>query len=399
MIDDKMKDYKIKKAGIAFLSCIILSSIIPFPAYAGKEEDLAQTKKDIEQSQARKADISAQKKKLETDLKSIQEKLVISAKSTQDAESDLTRSEDKLRILNEQLVSKNEQMKSQREKLATLTQAALRLSQIPPEAMVMMPGDEQKTMQAARALKMASEAIREETESLGLQMAELQTLKQKVAKNLDTLGRKQSTLDKERKTLEKQAAERKALQEKLSSDEQAEAEKLAALAKKAEDLQGLLSSLKRESSYPTAEHRQQTVLSSKGKLRSFASARGQLKMPVTGRVIRLFGVTEGRNSTSRGVTVATRDRAQVTAPFDGEVLFTGPFLNYGPLVIIRHSDDFHTLLAGLDTIGVKAGQFLLEGEPIGAMGDSDEGNRLYLELRKNNQPVDPAPWINGLTKK
>jgi septal ring factor EnvC (AmiA/AmiB activator) len=41
----------------------------------------------------------------------------------------------------------------------------------------------------------------------------------------------------------------------------------------------------------------------------------------------------------------------------------------------------------------------LEGEPIGAMGDNDAGNRLYVELRRNNQPTDPAPWIRGLNKK
>ncbi len=89
----------------------------------------------------------------------------------------------------------------------------------------------------------------------------------------------------------------------------------------------------------------------------------------------------------------------MTAPFDGEVVYTGPFLNYGQLVIIRHSDDFHTLLAGLVKIDVNVGQFLLEGEPIGAMGESDSGNRLYVELRHKNQPIDPAPWINGLNKK
>jgi septal ring factor EnvC (AmiA/AmiB activator) len=81
------------------------------------------------------------------------------------------------------------------------------------------------------------------------------------------------------------------------------------------------------------------------------------------------------------------------------VVFTGPFLTYGQMVIIRHSDDFHTLLAGLVKIDVTVGQFLLEGEPIGAMGDSESSNRLYIELRQNNQPIDPASWIKGLNKK
>ena len=101
--------------------------------------------------------------------------------------------------------------------------------------------------------------------------------------------------------------------------------------------------------------------------------------------------------------MTTRKGAQVTAPYDSEVVFTGPFLNYGQMIILRHSDDFHTLLAGLTKIDVRVGQFLLEGEPIGAMGEGDDDNKndrtLYIELRKDNQPVNPAAWINGLNKK
>ena len=133
----------------------------------------------------------------------------------------------------------------------------------------------------------------------------------------------------------------------------------------------------------------------KGRLRSFADARGHIRPPAAGQVVQKFGAPD-HGGASKGIVIATRAGAQVTAPYDGEVVFTGPFLNYGMLVIIRHSDHFHTLLAGLSKIDASVGQFLLEGEPIGAMGEGESGNRLYVELRKNNQPVDPAPWISRL---
>ena len=69
------------------------------------------------------------------------------------------------------------------------------------------------------------------------------------------------------------------------------------------------------------------------------------------------------------------------------------------MVIIHHSDNFHTLLAGLQKIDVEVGQFLLEGEPIGAMGDDADEQELYVELRKDNQPIDPAPWMSALKRK
>jgi septal ring factor EnvC (AmiA/AmiB activator) len=40
------------------------------------------------------------------------------------------------------------------------------------------------------------------------------------------------------------------------------------------------------------------------------------------------------------------------------------------------------------------GQLVFGGEPVGVMGQSDDGKpRLYLELRRNNRPVDPLPWL------
>jgi len=370
------------------------------PAHASNRDDLDQTKKDIEASRTKQEELAGQVRALENEQKNLQEKLVGSAKTVQKSEAELSSAEEKLRILNEQLQVKNTALKTHHKNLAALVQAALRLSQTPPEALVMMPDDTLQTMKAARALKMATDSIRQETESIGLQMAELQKLRQKVAKRHEEIIRKQAALDKGRQELEHQLAMRQSVQAKLGLQQKEEEEKLAQLAKKAEDLQGLIFSITR------AEHKgaqlkadERAPQGKKGRLRSFAEAKGHIRTPVAGQVVRMFGVAEGRNETSKGIVIAARDSAQVTAPYDGEVVFTGPFLNYGQLIIIRHSDDFHTLLAGLAKIEVDAGQFLLEGEPIGAMGDSESGNQLYVELRKQNQPVDPAPWINGLNKK
>jgi septal ring factor EnvC (AmiA/AmiB activator) len=51
-------------------------------------------------------------------------------------------------------------------------------------------------------------------------------------------------------------------------------------------------------------------------------------------------------------------------------------------------------LAGLERIDVAIGQTLVAGEPVGTV-KSDEGKpRLYLELRRNGQPIDPLPWLS-----
>jgi septal ring factor EnvC (AmiA/AmiB activator) len=51
-------------------------------------------------------------------------------------------------------------------------------------------------------------------------------------------------------------------------------------------------------------------------------------------------------------------------------------------------------MAGLDRIDVVIGQLVFGGEPVGVMGYADDGRpELYLELRRNNRPVDPLPWF------
>jgi septal ring factor EnvC (AmiA/AmiB activator) len=41
------------------------------------------------------------------------------------------------------------------------------------------------------------------------------------------------------------------------------------------------------------------------------------------------------------------------------------------------------------------GQYVLSGEPIGVMGTlKRERPSLYVELRRNSQPINPTPWLD-----
>ena len=84
-------------------------------------------------------------------------------------------------------------------------------------------------------------------------------------------------------------------------------------------------------------------------------------------------------------------------------MYKGPYLNYGQIIILNTGEDYTVLLAGLEAVTVNLGQFVLMGEPVGVMGSrtigrtvaTSAGNSrptLYIELRKNNQPIDPTGW-------
>ena len=67
-------------------------------------------------------------------------------------------------------------------------------------------------------------------------------------------------------------------------------------------------------------------------------------------------------------------------------------------MIIEHDGGYHTLLARLNQLDVATGEWVLAGEPVGAMGPrttgaSGELQGLYLELRRAGQPINPHRWV------
>lgn len=136
---------------------------------------------------------------------------------------------------------------------------------------------------------------------------------------------------------------------------------------------------------------------------SFSKRRGALAKPVAGRTITAFGANDGFGSRAQGDTIETSPNAIVTAPAGGKVLYAGPFRAYGNLLILDAGENYQLVLAGMDRIDVALGQFVLEGEPVGAMGrirlasvtaaaTDNDNPTLYIEFRKNSKPIDPLPW-------
>ncbi len=141
-----------------------------------------------------------------------------------------------------------------------------------------------------------------------------------------------------------------------------------------------------------AADQQQAALKS---LRTFSHAQGAMPFPARGRVVTRFGQSNELGDPSKGITIETRATAQVVSPYDGQVVFAGPFRGYGLLLIIEHGEGYHTLLAGMARIDSTVGQHLLAGEPVGVMAASEGKPLLYMELRRNGQPLNPLPWLTA----
>jgi septal ring factor EnvC (AmiA/AmiB activator) len=127
-------------------------------------------------------------------------------------------------------------------------------------------------------------------------------------------------------------------------------------------------------------------------IRAAAPARGAMLNPVSGRIIRHFGQTDDAGTASKGLVFNANPGARVLAPYDGQVVYAGPFRGYGRILIIEHAGGYHTMLSGLGRIDCAVGQWVVAGEPLALLAEQG-GAGLYVELRRDGQPVNPVPWL------
>ena len=142
----------------------------------------------------------------------------------------------------------------------------------------------------------------------------------------------------------------------------------------------------------------------------FAGAMGVLPLPVLGTLIRRPDEADAAGVRRPGMTLATRPRALVTAPWPATIRYLGPLLDYGNVIVLEPGDGYLLVLAGLGTLYGEVGDIVPAGAPLGLMGGneaadpdlavSSEGatgasdtETLYLELRLGASPVDPSEWF------
>lgn len=132
---------------------------------------------------------------------------------------------------------------------------------------------------------------------------------------------------------------------------------------------------------------------------AFATREGELVAPVDAPVARGFGRVvdeEFRTETFRkGVDFAAPAGDPVRAVAAGEVRFAGWFRGYGRIVILDHGDGYFTVSGHLDRLDVAVGDALDEGDVLGTVGETGSlsGPRLYFEIRRGAEPLDPARWL------
>ncbi len=343
----------------------------------------------------------------EDDLK---RQLVAAAQRSQDNEERVSRIEARLLEMSRQEAELSAALLGRRAAQTAALGALMRISRQPPQALIATPTAIDDTIRTSLLLGSTASRLGAEARDLGAALVELTALHRRIAAQRMELDEAAAGLADERARLE--ALYARAVARRGAVDEQ-QTVAAARAAREAENLQELLGKLSLEAPAAPREKPQGAAGTSEPSAppadivlavdedtaaperpgSPISAARGSLPMPARGRLVGLFG--DGENGVkSKGITIETRDDAQVITPYDGEVVYAGAYRGYGRLLIIDHGEGYHMLLAGFSRIDSVQGQWLLAGEPVGVMGRGLTCCKvLYVELRHDGVAINPLPWL------
>ena len=414
---------------------LIIAALLCIPAHAADtpEQRLKSVEKELDESRTREAQFAREAAALAAEIAGLRSDSITTAKAAQEHEAALSALEGRLALLGAEEARKSQELNRHRTQQMGLLMALERLARNPPEGLALGPGDPIDALRSALLLGAAIPPLEIEARALRQEIAALALLRRQIAEAEARHQSERFDLETEQGRLDALIERKTVLQRQAQHGAEESGHRQAQLAAQAGDLQQLierLSAERRARDAAEAQKRQEEEAqrreaerlarlaepppekpsndgaveaalpppappdpSMPSLLHPFAGARGHLVYPASGEMMTRYGESDALGVTSKGITFETRAAAQVIAPYDGRVLFAGPFRGYGQILIIEHGDGYHSLLAGLGRVESPVGQWLVAGEPVGVMPQGATKPHLYLELRHNGQPINPLPWL------
>ena len=372
--------------------------------------------KKLDAARSKTKTLHRKAQELDQDIQHLRKSLVATARIIRIHEQKISVLGSRLTVLNSRQKNFKKQFKANRHELGTILAALQRMARNPPEALIAQPIPPADMVRSAILLRAVLPQLKGKARTFGENLAKLAAAREEARNKRSELNNEYSRLEEQRLVLKRMLGRKSRLRRRTVQQTKAAEHQASVLARRAANLQELMTSLERVRTKQLAHNQPSPKpitldaprASTNGPQKrsmaaSFESGRGHMPFPVIGRIISRFGQPISSGRTHKGLTIETTASAQIIAPHEGKVAFAGPFRSYGQLLIIKHPGGYHSLLAGMARIDAAIGQWVLTGEPTGIMGQTKKtsinGRRhvkkpaLYIEIRHKGEPMDPLAWL------
>ncbi len=140
-------------------------------------------------------------------------------------------------------------------------------------------------------------------------------------------------------------------------------------------------------------------------VKGFASLKGKLPPPVSGKVVQFYGKEKHPRFNTfifhKGIRIEASYGSKIRSVYGGKVTYSDWFKGYGNIIIIDHGDNYYSLSCHASKLFKKVGETVRQGEVIALVGDTGSFHEsgLYFEIRHGTKSVNPLDWLtkSGLT--
>ena len=404
------------------------------------EDRLQEIETTIDADRAATKKLRNREQHLADELSELRDQMIQTASRARHHEADMSDIERQLAVLAADEEAKLRDLKQRRKELGGTLAALQRIALRPQAALLVTPADPNDIVRSGLLLRTAVPRIERRAHELRQQVEALTKVRTRIAARRQDLDAAGEALSQERFRLTSLTDRKSSLLQQTRESRDAALARIEQMTQEAQSLEELLAKLAAERierhrvalererqareraeqlarATPTPRPGQATPQSPEPSTApnalagappgtpSIKAARGGLTPPAAGSIVIAYDARNDFGGKSHGITYQTRPGSLVVAPWDGQIAFAGPFRTFGRILIIDHGEGYHSLLAGMGRIDAPVGQWLLAGEPVGITGGENGAtadktttqSRLYVELRRDGQPINPLPWLAAST--
>ncbi|MCD9022343.1 murein hydrolase activator EnvC family protein [Cohnella silvisoli] len=216
----------------------------------------------------------------------------------------------------------------------------------------------------------------------------------------DEVTAKKAQIEQELKDVKALYAEMEDHKAELEQNEKDKEVMMSKIAKQIEDMEEI--SEESEKQLTELAKKASALEAKKNRIKNYYKG-GKLGMPLKSEwhLSSPFGYRihpiSGKKKLHSGMDMAAPKGTPVYAAETGVVIVAQSWSGYGNCIIIDHGGGLWTLYGHLMNGGVlvEKGETVKRGEKIGMVGSTGQstGNHLHFEVRKNSEPVNPAPYL------